>query len=90
MTGVRIMDQIESLLQRPLRYDNIDGLGELGLGLFGLFSGLLDHLQTRSPASSLWKGWSGMVWFWLMIGVIYYGTKAIKKHITYPDRKSVV
>ena len=78
------MDRIERLLQRPKLYNNIDGLGELGLGLFGLGSGLLNCLQGRSPGDSVWEGWKGMVWFWLMIGVIYYGTKAIKKHITYP------
>jgi len=78
------MDKIESLLQRPKLYDNIDGLGELGLGLFGLGWGLLEYLQTRSPLRSIWNGWRGNVWFWLIIAVIYYGTRALKKRITYP------
>ena len=78
------MDQIEKLMQRPKFYGNVDGVGELGLGLFGLGCGLLDWLQIRNPANYIWHRWWGMLWFWLIIAVIYFGTKAIKKHITYP------
>jgi hypothetical protein len=78
------VDQIEKLVRRPVLYNNVDGVGELGLGLFGLGCGLLDWLQIRNPANYIWHRWWGMLWFWLIIAVIYYGTKAIKTHITYP------
>jgi len=78
------MDQIESLMKRPVLYNNIDGVGELGLGLFCLCCGLLDWTQVRNPTTYLWHRWWGMLWFWLIIAVIYYGSKAIKTHITYP------
>lgn len=78
------MDQIESVLQRPLLYNNVDGVGEFGFGVFCLGCGLLDWLQASHPANSIWHGWVGMMWFWLLIAAIHYGSKAIKKNITYP------
>jgi hypothetical protein len=78
------MDQVERLMERPLLYNNIDGMGELGLGVFGLGCGLLDWLQIRNPANHIWHRWMGMLWFWLIIAVIHFGTKAIKKYITFP------
>lgn len=77
-------DQVERLMQRPLLYNNVDGVGELGLGLFGLGCGLLDWLQVSYPTTYLWHRWWGMLWFWMIIAVIYYGSKAIKTHLTYP------
>jgi hypothetical protein len=79
------MDQIEKLMQRPKFYDNVDGVGELG-GSFG-FLGLALFLwpQVGLPEDSIWNR---MDVFFVYLGVLslvsHYGTKAIKKHITYP------
>ena len=77
------MDQVGNLLDRPRRYYNIDGLGELGGGVvcldFALFLWLLMHF----PADSLWH----QISFFLFVGLallIRYGTKAVKTRITYP------
>jgi len=62
------------IARRPLLYNNIDGVGELGLGL--LFSGcamiwlFVPHLS--------------MIYFAILIAIIHYGSKAIKERITYP------
>jgi hypothetical protein len=79
------MDQIESILQRPKLYNNIDGVGELGLGLMLLGFALLSWLQARSPAGAIWHRMDVfVVWVGLMLLGIQYGSKAIKTHITYP------
>jgi hypothetical protein len=79
------MDQIESILQRPKLYNNVDGVGELGMAFMLLGFGLLSWLQARSPAGAIWHRMDVFVmWVGLMLLGIHYGSKAIKKHITYP------
>ena len=79
------MDQIESLLQRPKLYNNIDGVGELGIGFMLLGFGLLNWLEARSPSGAIWHRMDVFaVWVGLMLLGIHYGSKAIKTHITYP------
>lgn len=75
------MDQIESLLQRPKLYNNVDGVGELGLGSMFLGSALLQWLPIHS---SIWHRYGSFLGFLLLIAAIHYGVKAIKTHITYP------
>ena len=50
------MDQIESLLNRPKAYYNIDGVGELAGGFMCLGCGLLMWLQAHAPKDSVWHG----------------------------------
>jgi hypothetical protein len=79
------MEQIESLLQRPKFYNNIDGVGELGMGFMMFGFALLSWLQAHSPAGSLWhKVYVVLPLILLMVSIIDYGSKAIKRHITYP------
>ena len=75
------MDQIESLLQRPKLYNNIDGVGELGMGFLLLGYALPASLRIHSP---IWHKWGSFLWFMVVIAAIHYGSKAIKEHITYP------
>ena len=79
------MDEIESLLNRPKYYNNIDGLGELGGGFMALSFGFIQWMQVRSPAHSAWHSmWVFCIYFGSMWAIHRYGTKAIKEHITYP------
>jgi len=79
------MDQVASLLNRPKAYCNIDGVGELGVGFMCLCFALLQWLQIHSPESSLWNQvYTLLIFVALMCAVIHFGTKAIKRHITYP------
>jgi hypothetical protein len=79
------MEQIESILNRPKAYYNIDGVGELAGGFMCLGCGLLISLQAHAPNDSVWHGMPAfIIYFGLMCLILHYGPKAIKKHITYP------
>jgi hypothetical protein len=49
------MDQLESLLNRPKAYYNIDGVGELAMGFMCLAGSLLAWLQANAPKDSVWR-----------------------------------
>jgi hypothetical protein len=79
------MDQIASLLDRPKAYCNIDGVGELGIGFMCLAYAIIQWLQVHSPRDSVWNQmYTFYIWVGAMCLIIHYGTKAIKKRITYP------
>jgi drug/metabolite transporter (DMT)-like permease len=95
--------ELRDFMGRPKQYDNIDGTGEMSLGLMMLGFALLSYLWGVLPES--WSGKHNPVGFLLlfnggvgaMLGLIYWNAKAIKKHITWPrtgyvayrrDRKS--
>ena len=79
------MEQIESILNRPKTYYNIDGVGELAMGSMCLGCGLLMWLQAHAPKDSFWHGMPAfIIYFGLMCLILHYGPKAIKKRITYP------
>jgi hypothetical protein len=79
------MEQIESLLNRPKAYYNIDGVGELAGGFMCLGVALLMWLQAHAPKDSIWHGMPAfIVYFGLMCLILHYGPEAIKRHITYP------
>jgi len=79
------MDQIGRLLDRPKAYYNIDGVGELGIGFMCVSYALLQWLQVHTPEDSVWnQNYMQVVYVGMMCAVIHYGSKAMKKHITYP------
>jgi|WetSurMetagenome_2_1015567.scaffolds.fasta_scaffold114327_3 hypothetical protein len=79
------MDQINKMLDRPKQYYNIDGVGELGIGFMLLVFGLLLSMQLNAPKGSLWHSmYTFNICVGLMCLIIHFGSKAIKKHITYP------
>jgi len=80
-TEVTKMDQVERLMKRPILYNNIDGVGEFGLGFMFLGSALLQWLPIHA---SWWHRYGSFLGFLMLIAAIHYGVKAIKTHITYP------
>ena len=79
------MDPIGSLLERPKFYYNIDGVGELGTGFMCLSYAALIWLQVHTPSESVWhQMYAFLIFVALLWAVLHYGSKAIKKHITYP------
>jgi len=79
------VDQVERLMERPLLYNNVDGVGELGIGFMFVCYALLQWLQINSPANAIWHRMDVfLVWVGLMSLAIHYGTKGIKQHFTYP------
>jgi hypothetical protein len=82
-------DELQNYMDQPKRYNNIDGTGEMAMGLMALGYGLLGCLQAVLPENSMWRhGFNSMVLFFafilLMFGVLHWGPKAIKKRITWP------
>jgi len=79
------MERIESLLERPKFYNNIDGVGEFGIGCMILGYTLLTWLQARSASGAIWhKVYIVLPLIFVMVSIIDRGSKAIKKRITYP------
>lgn len=82
-------DELQNYMGRPNRYNNIDGTGEIGMGLMALCYGLLGYLQAVLPKNSVWShGAASMVLFFagvlVMLGLILWVPKIIKKHVTWP------
>ena len=79
------MNHVESFLERPRLYYNIDGVGELGLGFFALSCSLLGWLQVLTPKDAIWhQMYVFVLYFAIVFLIVHYGSKAIKRHITYP------
>jgi hypothetical protein len=81
--------ELQSMLGRLKRYDNIDGTGEMFMGLMILGFTLLAYLQGVVPKNSMWRHglWGSLLMFLiltLVLGLGYWGVNAIKKHITWP------
>jgi RsiW-degrading membrane proteinase PrsW (M82 family) len=82
-------DELQNYMSRPKRYNNIDGTGEIGMGLMALCYGLLAYLQDVLPNNSMWSHGSASMLLFLagvlvMVGLILWVPKAIKKRITWP------
>ena len=81
--------ELRDFMGRPKLYNNIDGTGEMGVGVMMLGFALVSYLQGVLP-----EGWRGkhdpaglLLLFGGMgavLGLIHWGSKAIKKHITWP------
>jgi hypothetical protein len=81
-------DEIQNYMDRPKRYDNIDGTGEMGMGLMMLAFALSGCLNAILPDNHWWNTIGGvLVMYAVLIPALclgYWGGKAIKKHITWP------
>ncbi len=73
-------------MDRPKRYDNIDGTGEMFMGLMLLGFTLAGYLEARLAANS--SRWThGIVVYGVMIPVFGFGfwaRRVIKNHFTWP------
>jgi len=79
------MEEIEKLLSRPRAYYNIDGVGELGVGFLFLGYALSKWMLMHTPGESVWhQPYMWVIYLGVTILIIHYGSKAFKKHITYP------
>jgi hypothetical protein len=79
------MNPVDNYLERPLRYYNIDGVGELGIGFMMLGFALIGWLQLHTPSTAIWhQMYAFFIYVAVMLSIIHYGSKAIKTRITYP------
>ena len=76
--------QVQSYLDQPKRYYNIDGLGEISVGAMLLGFAFLGMLQVFTGKHSFWNQPWGMVPLLLMFLLLDRGTKYFKRHVTYP------
>ena len=79
------MEPTGNLVDRSKQYANVDGVGELSIGVTCLGYALLGWMQMRSPEHSAWHGMLTLfVYVGALCAVIHYGTRAIKQRITFP------
>jgi hypothetical protein len=86
---MKTQSEIQDYVKRPGRYSNIDGSGEMTFGAMYLAFALLGYLQSILPKDSTWRhDFSGLLFMYIVLvpamGLAWWGTKAIKKYITYP------
>jgi hypothetical protein len=86
---MKTQSEIQDYVERPGRYSNIDGTGEMGIGVMYLGFALLSYLQSILPKDSIWThNWTGLLFMGVVLlaaaGLGWWGRKAIKKYITYP------
>lgn len=78
------MQDIQDLLDRPKFYHNIDGVGELAVGLMAAGFTAFQWISMHTPQNSIWNK---IYTLWIFVAVLgaftHYGTKAIKKRITF-------
>jgi hypothetical protein len=77
------MEPIQEYVNRPKRYFNIDGLGELSVGLIMLAFPVCDWLGMTTPKGSVRALVLGLLPFVLWLFLIPRGAEAIRKRITY-------
>ena len=82
--------ELRDFMGRPVRYNNIDGTGEMTMGVMLLSFAMVGYLSTVLPEGALWRK-NGIATFGfipvVMIPIMafqYWAVKAIKKHITWP------
>ena len=79
------MDQVSSMVAQPKLYYNIDGVGELAVGVMCLGFAFLQWEQIRSPEGAVWHSmWVFGIYFGSLFAMLHYGTKTVKERITYP------
>ena len=78
-------DQIDDYVKRPMRYENIDGLNELFIGIMWIIFPLLEYFNKTAASGSIWHlRTTFLVCLAAIVLVALYGHKALKKRLTYP------
>jgi hypothetical protein len=80
-------DDIQNYLDRPKRYHNIDGTGEIFMGLMMLAYALIGFLEATLPKESFWQQHSLLFIYSVLLPVLGLGwllQKVIKRTVTWP------
>ena len=78
-------DQINDYVKRPMRYENVDGLGDLFFGVLWAMLMLLTLFHSTAPSGSVWHRNTTFFVSAVALAVAYlYGYTALKRRITYP------
>jgi hypothetical protein len=77
-------------MDRPRRYENVDGTGEMAMGVMMLSFALVGYLSSVLPEGALWRK-NGLATFEILPIIFipiwafqHWGVKAIKRHFTWP------
>lgn len=82
--GVTMFDKLDDYARRPLRYQNVDGLWEMGIGFLWLGMAFLDRLKASAPRNSVHWRLTAMVSAAALVLLVFYSVRLLKKRITYP------
>lgn len=80
-------DEVSNYLARPKRYDNIDGTGEMFMGLMMLGFALMGYLERVIPHDSFWTQHEVFFMYAVLAVVFALGfalQQVIKRNITFP------
>ena len=80
-------DEIRNYMERPKRYSNIDGTGEMFMGLMMLGYALIGYLEATMPKESFWQHHSLVFIYSVLLPVLGLGwllQKVIKRTVTWP------
>lgn len=82
-------NELKNIMERPKKYDNIDGTGEMFMGLMILGFGLIGYLETVLKEHSIWSyGIPSMFFMYVVLIPVlalgYWVRHLIKKRITWP------
>ena len=78
-------DKLDDYARRPIRYQYIDGIWEIGIGFLWVMWALLEKSLNGAPSNSIWRSRRTLaLCFALVAFVVSGGTRALKKRITYP------
>jgi len=85
---VRMKNNLQDFLERPKRYDNIDGTGEMFMGLMMLGFAAISFLQPLLPRDSLWnRGLFGLLFMYAVLAPFFaagfFLQRVVKKHWTW-------
>ncbi len=76
--------EIEDLTRRARLYGNVDGSGEIELGLMLLGFALLGWVQRQAPDGSMWqRSDAGMAVMFAGVGLLHFCTQAFRRRVTY-------
>lgn len=96
-------DELQNYIKLSKKYDNIDGMGEMCMGLMLLGFALLGYLKASLPEHSVWRsGIPGLLFLYAVLipvlGLAQKANQIVKRRITWPrtgyvayhrDRKAV-
>jgi hypothetical protein len=79
-----MLDKLDDYARRPMRYRNIDGIWEMGIGFLCVMIVLLEKSLRSAPRNSIWH-WRGTLALCIaLLGfVVLGGTEALKRRVTY-------
>lgn len=79
-----VTESVEEYIKRPLRYNQIDGLGEVFVGTCFLNWPLFDYVRTLAPAGSAWHWrYTSTICALALLIVVVAASGVLRRRITY-------